>query len=77
MLAVTTAVNGAGMISWLFPCRLVELGLPGGPVLSYTAALIACTAIPVALPRLTAGKGQAGERVSGDEDEAAEDRAIL
>ena len=33
--------------------------------------------IPVVLPRLTAGAGQAGERVSGDEDEAAEDRTIL
>jgi hypothetical protein len=30
MLAATVAVNGAGMISWLFPRRLVELGLPGG-----------------------------------------------
>lgn len=52
MLAATTAVNGAGMISWLFPRRLVELGLPGGPVLSYTAVGVLSSAAGAAALRL-------------------------
>jgi hypothetical protein len=35
------AVNGAGMISWLFTRRLVELGLPGDPAVSYAVIGIA------------------------------------
>ena len=37
VLAATMAVNGADMISWLFARRLVDLGLPGDPVISYAA----------------------------------------
>jgi MFS family permease len=37
VLAATMAVNGAGMISWLFARRLVDLGLPGDPAVSYAA----------------------------------------
>lgn len=40
VLAATMAVNGADMISWLFARRLVDLGLPGDPVVSYAAALL-------------------------------------
>jgi hypothetical protein len=40
VLAATMAINGAGMIGWLFPRRLVGLGLPGGPVLGYTVVTI-------------------------------------
>jgi len=35
VLAATMVVNGADMISWLFTRRLVDLGLPGDPVVSY------------------------------------------
>jgi predicted MFS family arabinose efflux permease len=37
MLAATTIINGAGVIAWLFPRQLIDLGFPGDPVLWYTA----------------------------------------
>ncbi|GAA3571958.1 hypothetical protein GCM10022419_061030 [Nonomuraea rosea] len=50
VLAATTIVNGAGMVAWLFPRRLVELGFPGDPTLWYTAlGILAAAAGVVAL----------------------------
>jgi MFS transporter, DHA3 family, tetracycline resistance protein len=40
VLAVTMIVNGAGVVSWLFPKRLVDLGLPANPVVWYAAVEI-------------------------------------
>lgn len=37
MLAATTIISGAGVISWLFPKHLVALGFPSNPLLWYTA----------------------------------------
>jgi MFS family permease len=47
ILAPTMAINGAGMVGWLFPRRLVGLGLPGGPVLGYTVVAILSSAAGV------------------------------
>ncbi len=44
VLAATMAVNGADMISWLFARRLVDLGLPGDPVVSFAAVGILSSA---------------------------------
>ncbi|SEG91675.1 Major Facilitator Superfamily protein [Nonomuraea solani] len=50
VLAATTTVNGAGVIGWIFPRRLVELGFPGDPTLWYTAlGLLASVAGAVTL----------------------------
>lgn len=37
MLAATMLLNGAGVVTWLFPRRLVDAGFPGETVLWYTA----------------------------------------
>ncbi len=37
VFAATVLINGAGVISWLFPQRLVVLGFPNDPLLWYTA----------------------------------------
>jgi hypothetical protein len=37
VLTATMIINGAGMITWLFPRQLVDLGFPADPVLWYTA----------------------------------------
>jgi MFS family permease len=37
VLAATTIINGAGVIAWLFPRQLVDLGFPDDLVLWYTA----------------------------------------
>jgi hypothetical protein len=52
MLAATMAVNGAGVISWLFARRLVDLGLPGDPAVSYAAVGILASSIGVIALRL-------------------------
>jgi MFS family permease len=52
VLAATMVVNGAGMIGWLFARRLVELGLPGDPVVSYAAVGILSSAAGVIALRL-------------------------
>jgi hypothetical protein len=50
VLAATMIVSGAGMVSWLFPRRLVELEFPGDPTLWYTAlGILAAAAGVVAL----------------------------
>ncbi|WP_170246657.1 MFS transporter, partial [Nonomuraea zeae] len=50
VLAATMIVNGAGMVSWLFPRRLVDLGFPDDPTLWYTAlGILAAGAGVVAL----------------------------
>jgi hypothetical protein len=50
VLVATMAFNGADMISWLFTRRLVELGLPGDPAVSYAAAgILSATAGAIAL----------------------------
>ena len=44
------AINGAAMISWLFPRRLIGLGLPGDPALSYAVVgILASTAGAITL----------------------------
>jgi hypothetical protein len=52
VLAATMAVNGAGMISWLFARRLVDLGLPGDPVVSYAVVGILASSAGVIALRL-------------------------
>jgi hypothetical protein len=52
VLAATMAINGAGMISWLFARRLVDLGLPGDPAVSYAAVGILSSAAGVLALRL-------------------------
>ena len=37
VLAATMIINGAGMVAWLFPRQLVDLGFGGDPVPRYTA----------------------------------------
>jgi MFS family permease len=50
VLAATLIVNGAGMITWLFPKQLVDLGFPNDPLLWYTAlGILASVAGVVAL----------------------------
>jgi hypothetical protein len=52
VLVATMAFNGADMISWLFTRRLVELGLPGDPAVSYAAAGILSAAAGASALRL-------------------------
>jgi predicted MFS family arabinose efflux permease len=40
MLIATMLINGAGVITWLFPRQLVNLGFPGEVVLWYTALCV-------------------------------------
>jgi MFS family permease len=42
VLAATMIINGAGVITWLFPRQLVDLGFPTDPVLWYAALGILC-----------------------------------
>ena len=50
VLTATMAINGAAMISWLFPRRLIGLGLPGDPSVSYAVVgILASTAGAIAL----------------------------
>ena len=50
VFAATLLINGAGVISWLFPQQLVTLGLPNDPLLWYTAlGIVAFAAGAVAL----------------------------
>ncbi|WP_223167320.1 MFS transporter [Nonomuraea sp. SYSU D8015] len=51
-LAATTVVNGAVMISWLFPRQLIALGFPGDPTLWYAALGIVSSAAGAAALRL-------------------------
>jgi predicted MFS family arabinose efflux permease len=44
-LTATMIINGAGIVSWLFPRQLVDLGFGGDPVLRYTAIGIASFAL--------------------------------
>jgi hypothetical protein len=61
VLAATTAVEGAGMIGWLFPRQLVNLGLPGDPAVSYAVAgVLASVAGAVALRVMEARIEDAG-----------------
>ena len=45
VLAATMIINGAGIVAWLFPRQLVDLGFRGDPVLWYTAIGIASFAL--------------------------------
>jgi MFS family permease len=47
VLAATMIINGAGVITWLFPKQLVRLGFPNDPVLWYTALGILSSAVGV------------------------------
>jgi len=37
VLTATMIINGAGMVAWVFPRQLVDIGFPADPVLWYTA----------------------------------------
>jgi MFS family permease len=64
MLAATMLINGASMVTWLFPRRLVDLGFPDDPVLWYTALGIVSFAAGAAALRIVEaridGAGAAG-----------------
>jgi MFS transporter, DHA3 family, tetracycline resistance protein len=47
VFAATMIINGAGLITWLFPRQLVDLGFPNDPVLWYTALGIFSSAVGV------------------------------
>src|SRR5215218_949202 len=50
VFAATLLVSGAGVISWLFPQRLIALGFPSNPLLWYTAlGIVALAAGAMAL----------------------------
>jgi MFS family permease len=52
VFVATMIVNGAGMVSWLFPQRLVDLGFPNNPILWYTALGIVASALGAAALRI-------------------------
>ncbi len=52
MLLATLIVNGAGVVVWLIPKRLVALGFPNDPVLWYTGLLVVASAAGVVALRL-------------------------
>jgi len=52
VLAATFVVNGAGIVAWLFPRQLVDLGFPRHLVLWYTALGIVASAVGVVALRL-------------------------
>lgn len=52
MLAATMLINGASMVTWLFPRRLVDLGFPGDPVLWYSAIGVLSFAVAAAALRI-------------------------
>jgi MFS family permease len=47
VLVATTILNGAGVITWLFPKQLINLGFPSNPLLWYTALGILASAVGV------------------------------
>jgi predicted MFS family arabinose efflux permease len=52
VLAATMIINGAGMVAWLFPRQLVDLGFGGDPVPRYTAIGIASFAVGAVVLRI-------------------------
>ena len=52
MLIATMLINGAGVITWLFPRQLVSLGFPGDLVLWYTALCVLSFAAGVVALRI-------------------------
>jgi MFS family permease len=52
VFAVTLIINGAGVITWLFPKQLVNLGLPKDPLLWYTALGILSSVVGVVALRI-------------------------
>ena len=52
VFAATLLINGAGVISWLFPQRLIALGFPNDPLLWYTALGICSFAVGVVALRI-------------------------
>jgi MFS transporter, DHA3 family, tetracycline resistance protein len=61
MFAATLVLNAAGMVAWLFPRRLVDLGFPGDPRLWYAAFGVAGAAAGVAALRAVGGRIAARE----------------
>ena len=47
VLTATLVLNGAGVVTWLFPKQLVDLGFPDDPLLWYTALGILSSAVGV------------------------------
>jgi predicted MFS family arabinose efflux permease len=52
VLAATLVVNGAGIVAWLFPRQLVDLGFPRHLILWYTALGIVASGVGVVALRL-------------------------
>jgi predicted MFS family arabinose efflux permease len=52
VFAATMIINGAGVISWLFPNQLVNVGFPDDPLLWYTALGIVSFAVGVIALRI-------------------------
>ncbi len=48
VLIATMIINGAAMVSWVFPRQLVDQGFPGNPVLWYTALGILSLGVGIA-----------------------------
>jgi MFS family permease len=52
ILAATTLINAASMVTWLFPRQLIDRGFPSDPVLWYTGLGIASFAVGAAALRI-------------------------
>jgi MFS transporter, DHA3 family, tetracycline resistance protein len=52
VFTATLIINGAGVITWLFPRQLVNLGFPNDPLLWYTALGILTSAVGVVALRI-------------------------
>lgn len=52
VFAATLITNGAGVITWLFPKQLINLGFPNDPLLWYTALGIASSGVGVVALRI-------------------------
>jgi predicted MFS family arabinose efflux permease len=55
VFAATMIINGAGMVSWLFPKQLVDRGFPQDPALWYTALGILAYAVGALALRVVEG----------------------
>src|SRR5215217_6868044 len=56
VLTATLVLNGAGVVTWLFPKQLVDLGFPDDPLLWYTALGILSSAVGVGALRIVEGR---------------------
>jgi len=52
VLAATLVLNGAGVITWLFPKQLIDVGFPDDPLLWYTALGVLSSGVGVGALRI-------------------------